>query len=72
METEVSLVAILEAGRFGFECWQREQEISPPKRPDCLGSPVSLIFNGDGAFPQRVKRLGREVHRLLPSSAEIK
>jgi hypothetical protein len=72
METEVSLVTKLEAGRLGFESWQTEKEISPPKSPDCLRSPDSLIFKGDGAFIQREKQLGLEVYRLVPSSAEVK
>jgi len=72
VETEFSLVTELKAGRLGFESWLTKKEISPPKSPVCLWSPDSLIFNGNGSFSQRVKRLGRQVHRFLPSSGQVK
>jgi hypothetical protein len=72
MEKEFSLVNKLEAGQLGFESWQKEKEIFPPKSPDGPWNLVSLIFNADGACSQRIKWLGRQVHRLLPPSAEVK
>jgi hypothetical protein len=65
-------VTKLGAGKLGFDFWQTEKEISPSKSPDCLWSPVSLIFNWNGTCSQRLKWLGHQVHSLLPSSAEVK
>jgi len=44
-----------------------------PRIPDRLWNPTNLLFNAQWMFfPQRIKRPGRDVYHLPPSSAEVK
>ena len=45
---------------------------SPPKRPYLLRYTPSLLFNGYRVSIPRVSRLGREVDRSPPPSADVK
>ena len=43
----------------------------PHTRPDRPWGPPSLLYNGYRVFPRGVKRPGRGVDHLLPSSDEV-
>jgi hypothetical protein len=56
----------------GLECRWKQNNSSSPKHADRLRGPPSLLCNGyQGPFPT-VRRLGREVYCLPPSSAGTK